>query len=113
MSTPNLFTSSPYRPFQDKIINGYAALLRTHNPRLASKVFLDERGRLKVLRVDGKDARHRREGDGERRARGSSRRHRYGAADDTWKGQRVSPPMGSSGRREVFRGRASCSVIAA
>ncbi|CAN0490692.1 unnamed protein product, partial [Ectocarpus sp. 8 AP-2014] len=55
---------------QDKIINGYAAMLRIHNPGLASKVFLDDKGRLKVRRLD--DAARRRD----HRARRSERRNR-------------------------------------
>lgn len=43
---------------QDKIINGYAAMLRTHNPVLSSKVLLDEKGRLKVHKT-GANTRHR------------------------------------------------------
>lgn len=38
--------------FQRKIISGYAAMLRRHNPGLASKVSLDDKGRLKVFKVD-------------------------------------------------------------
>ncbi|CAM9229269.1 unnamed protein product [Ectocarpus sp. 4 AP-2014] len=55
---------------QDKIINGYAAMLRIHNPGLASKVFLDNKGRLKVRRLD--DAARRRD----HRARHPERRNR-------------------------------------
>ncbi|CAM9430697.1 unnamed protein product, partial [Hapterophycus canaliculatus] len=73
---------------QDKIINGYSALLRKHNPRLASKVCLDEKGRLKVFRVDGEITRRRR--NGKRRPRGSSRRPRHGVADDTLKDRKVN-----------------------
>ncbi|CBJ27361.1 similar to DAZ interacting protein 1-like isoform 1 [Ectocarpus siliculosus] len=59
---------------QDKIINGYAAMLRIHNPGLASKVFLDDKGRLKVRRLD--DAARRRDHRG-RRSERRNRRRKY------------------------------------
>ncbi|CAM9273195.1 unnamed protein product [Ectocarpus sp. 12 AP-2014] len=58
---------------QDKIINGYAAMLRIHNPGLASKVFLDDKGRLKVRRLE--DAARRRDHRGRRPERRNRRRN--------------------------------------
>eukprot|EP00903_Cladosiphon_okamuranus_P020682 g18991.t1 len=59
---------------QDKIIVGYAAMLRTHNPGLSSKVFLDKNGRLKVHK---KASRHR-----ERERRRTNKRRNRGCRDD-------------------------------
>ncbi|CAM9466621.1 unnamed protein product [Ectocarpus sp. 12 AP-2014] len=58
---------------QDKIINGYAAMLRIHNPGLASKVFLEDKGRLKVRGLD--DAARRRDHRGRRLERRNRRRN--------------------------------------
>lgn len=74
---------------QDKIINRYAAMLREHNPRLASKVFLDEKGRLKVFKV--KEAtRHRARGKRPRSGRRNQRCRGDGAYDDALEGGTVS-----------------------
>ncbi|CAM9312270.1 unnamed protein product [Ectocarpus fasciculatus] len=65
---------------QDRIINGYAAMLRMHNPGLASKVFLDEKGRLRVRRMD--DAARRRDQPGRHAQRRNRRRCSRGRRAD-------------------------------
>lgn len=72
---------------QDKIINGYAAMLRTHNPILSSKVFLDEKGRLKVVKAH--KATRRRE-HGRRRRKRRNRGCRDHESDNTLAGGTVS-----------------------
>ncbi|CAB1104248.1 unnamed protein product [Ectocarpus sp. CCAP 1310/34] len=66
---------------QDKIINGYAAMLRIHNPGLASKVFLDDKGRLKARRLD--DAARRRDRGRRPERRNRRRCHRERSAGKT------------------------------
>ncbi|CAN0049620.1 unnamed protein product, partial [Ectocarpus sp. 13 AM-2016] len=74
---------------QDKIINGYAAMLRIHNPGLASKVFLDDKGRLKVRRLD--DAARRRDHRGRRPERRNRRRNYRERRVDTTTGDDETP----------------------